>query len=662
MMYSTRTMGSSASIRRRGSARSTTIVEGAIPGTILECPLCFEEVTESKILPCYHYFCSECVQKMSTTSDVVCKLCNERHSLLTGLRKPGVNAAVNELASCKRVLGSNCEICESKSEYVCTECKTAMCSRIGCRDKHRLRDTLKQHNVVSKERFRVLEESRLADSMTCPWHMKETVDLFCTKCDVIICRKCADYNHYHEYNRKPMTIAEGRKRMATELNEKTKELEQFTATLKDIGKMARRVKRDKVVEATRENIIRKIEIGAADRQQNNKLDMEYSVLLDELERLLEDQQNQTAILDVQCADALKAVCLLQSALHSLSKLTKDVIFLYLVKQLLVRIAFLMQKADGFVVPFEIEYIANDGRDGECSLGCLRKSWNPKCTVSPKFLLRDTYTGEEWSLVDGQLSPHGLTIQANSIVVAERLERRVRVLERKRRRCYTPVDNVKDVVQFDPVDIATISENEVAVTDFENMCFHRIDTVEWKYLGSFGKDALCGPQGIAKTNDGYLAITDCNCGTSKKECSVKIMATDGAVMQVLKGDKYNFSLPWGVAVNSANDLIVANQRSHQVQIIGEGGGLKCEFGNYGNDDGSFRGPIAVAVDQFDNVIVGSNSTVQLFSPSGRFLCRVNRHDVIDGGICGVAYRLHEQEYQIVVSDTENNQIKIYKLAM
>ena len=56
---------------------STSMASNAI-SKILECPICFQEMSQPKMLPCQHTFCFKCTQKVATGNHVTCTLCQRK--------------------------------------------------------------------------------------------------------------------------------------------------------------------------------------------------------------------------------------------------------------------------------------------------------------------------------------------------------------------------------------------------------------------------------------------------------------------------------------------------------------------------------------------------------------------------------------------------------
>ncbi|HPI02463.1 MAG TPA: SBBP repeat-containing protein, partial [Candidatus Goldiibacteriota bacterium] len=77
----------------------------------------------------------------------------------------------------------------------------------------------------------------------------------------------------------------------------------------------------------------------------------------------------------------------------------------------------------------------------------------------------------------------------------------------------------------------------------------------------------------------------------------------------------FSYPYGVAVDSAGNVYVADYNNDRIQKFTSSGVFITKWGSYGNADGQFNSPRGVAVDSAGNVYVADsgNNRVQKFAP-------------------------------------------------
>lgn len=82
---------------------------------------------------------------------------------------------------------------------------------------------------------------------------------------------------------------------------------------------------------------------------------------------------------------------------------------------------------------------------------------------------------------------------------------------------------------------------------------------------------------------------------------------------------------GVAINSKDFLICADQDNYRFQIFNSDGLFVSSFGSRGTEDGKFLKPQGVCVDDKDNIYAVDNEAdrVQVFSSEGKFLFKFGR---------------------------------------
>ncbi|KAI0211859.1 hypothetical protein LSAT2_003267, partial [Lamellibrachia satsuma] len=149
---------------------------------LLQCVICFEPLTNTKILQCGHSFCEECLQcyykfyqqkHNAQPGKLPCPTCRE----LTSIRENGINVLRNDFEAHKlqkvfrkvivRNLTSSC-VCDPytsdkmtvDASVYCSKCKVNYCN--GCLLKHNKNPIFKDHTIVEKS----LQEN-LATELTC---------------------------------------------------------------------------------------------------------------------------------------------------------------------------------------------------------------------------------------------------------------------------------------------------------------------------------------------------------------------------------------------------------------------------------------------------------------------------------------------------------------
>ncbi|KAK7479095.1 hypothetical protein BaRGS_00029687 [Batillaria attramentaria] len=198
----------------------------------LMCSVCLEPYRQPKLLPCFHTFCTPCLQQLaaSTTSGPVhvghssqflatgtteksrergatggdncsfaCPTCRKVVVVLPGgveefLRNFKMEAALASAAS----ESLTCEMCDNSSTatIACVECQKRLCAL--CQRFHDQVAGTKYHNLISLESSgnQATEgPTRAAPQKFCKTHNRQELVFRCCSCDVIICSQCLQSSH-----------------------------------------------------------------------------------------------------------------------------------------------------------------------------------------------------------------------------------------------------------------------------------------------------------------------------------------------------------------------------------------------------------------------------------------------------------------------------------
>ncbi len=171
----------------------------------ITCAVCQEHYTEPKVLPCLHYYCKDCVLKLSlrtaSNKPFSCPECRKD----TILPKGGVeelktaffvNRYKSNYYALERVHGKvevKCEGCpdsKDRAEAFCRQCAAFICKE--CVKLHKKLTAFSSHEVDSLEelkRGRVKEVCVKEPPMKCLTH-EEPLIIYCFDCNSLICRDC----------------------------------------------------------------------------------------------------------------------------------------------------------------------------------------------------------------------------------------------------------------------------------------------------------------------------------------------------------------------------------------------------------------------------------------------------------------------------------------
>jgi sugar lactone lactonase YvrE len=198
-------------------------------------------------------------------------------------------------------------------------------------------------------------------------------------------------------------------------------------------------------------------------------------------------------------------------------------------------------------------------------------------------------------------------------------------------------------------------------------------------GTSGNARFSAPFGIALDDSGNVFVADTLNNIIRKITVGGIVTTlagasgspgsaDGA------GAKVRFRNPWGVAVDAAGNVFVADMSNNTIRKIAPDGTVTTiagHAGTSGSADGvgsaaSFNGPFAVAVDNAGNLYVSDsgNNTIRKISPGGSVVTLAGLPGYsgsTDGSGSDARFwnpqgLVVDDEGNILVADTGNNLIR------
>ena len=126
------------------------------------------------------------------------------------------------------------------------------------------------------------------------------------------------------------------------------------------------------------------------------------------------------------------------------------------------------------------------------------------------------------------------------------------------------------------------------------------------------------------------------------------------------DEGMFKYPNGVAVNDRDEIVVADSSNHRVQVFDSNGTFLSCFGREGKNAEEFKYPVGVAIDNDRNIFVAENGNhrVQIFSWEGRHLGSFGGKGSLDSQLSYTWGLSLDSTGNVIVADSHNNLIKIF----
>ena len=122
----------------------------------------------------------------------------------------------------------------------------------------------------------------------------------------------------------------------------------------------------------------------------------------------------------------------------------------------------------------------------------------------------------------------------------------------------------------------------------------------------------------------------------------------------------FMNPLGVVVSDGDEIVVADQGNHRVQVFDSNGTFLRSFGRQGENAGELKNPTGIAIDNDRNILVSEyyNHRVQIFSPEGKHLSSFGGKGSLDSQLLRPWGLSLDNTGNVIVADTGNKLIKIF----
>ena len=121
----------------------------------------------------------------------------------------------------------------------------------------------------------------------------------------------------------------------------------------------------------------------------------------------------------------------------------------------------------------------------------------------------------------------------------------------------------------------------------------------------------------------------------------------------------FKYPLGVAVSDKDQIVVADQLNHRVQVFDSNGTFLRSFGHKGENAGEFSKPVGVAIDKDRNIFVAdtNNHRIQILSWEGRYVGLFGGKGSLDSQLYRPWGLSLDSTGNVIVAYTGNELIKI-----
>ena len=557
----------------------------------VSCSVCSDLFTDPKHLSCLHSFCLKCLKGWYETcggGDAIrCPKCQtfsqvpasgDLKDLPTSFYLNGlIDVLAIKECSKSQVKCGNCDQNTSVASY-CFQCCIFYCEE--CLLGHNIMRDKKEHRVLAVKEFQDRDyEDVLKRPVFCSrqGHQKEELKLFCKECETAVCQTCVLLDH----NGHKLTLIE---------EEATNQ----------------RLEIKTVIETQRHSVVEKMNVVAQLDEDYAKVIQQSETLKGNVQRfadgliktirtkmqnLIDAVENQTKksleSLTAKRGEIQHQINIIESSLEEADKLLKRSTTAEVV-QLKKTLQTIFQRVD------ETEPIVHD-----------RSSLQEFVFVENQKML-DVFNGEEIgfleegyrtnakeSLAEGEGLKEGIVSRkAQFNLITRNAERKQGHDERDR-----VTVEIKDERERECVTQVKIDDNKNGI--YKISYYPRVQGTIRLLVKVNGQHISCSP---------FTVIL--------KPFQVKPVLSFG---KKGSGDGM-FMYPLGVAVSDGDEIVVADQGNHRVQVFDSNGTFLRSFGHLGRNAGELRYPYGIAINKDRNILVADDNIrgIHIFSLEGRHL--------------------------------------------
>ena len=597
----------------------------------VSCSVCSDLFTDPKHLSCLHSFCLKCLKRWYETCGggeaIKCPKCQT----LSRIPASGdlkdlptsfyLNGLIDVLAikECKKtqVTCGNCDKKSSEASY-CFQCCIFYCEQ--CLVGHNMMRDKKEHRVLAVKEFQDKDyEDVLKRPVFCSKerHQKEELKYYCKECETALCQTCVTLNHGgHDL-----------RLIEEEAENKTLEIKSILQTQRE--GLDAKLKVIAQLDEDRANLIQQSEIATRDVQR--LADGLIKTIQAKMQNIITTIENQTKksleSLKAKRSEIQQQINVTESSVEEADKLLKrsttaEVVQL---KKSLQTIFQGLNQTEPFVYdPSSLETFVFVG--------------NQK--------MIDTVNGEEIGIL-GKLYP---TKPRESLAEGEGLKEGTAA---RKAQFNLITKNAESKTWYNKQDRVTVEIKD----EQERECLTEVRIHDNKD-GTYKITYYPGNQGtfklLVKVNGEHISCSPFT--VIFKPFQVKPVLSFG---KKGLGDGM-FKDPMGVAVSDRDEILVADNENHRVQVFDSNGTFLTYFGRKGENTGEFNKPVGIAIDKGRNIFISewNNHSVQIFSWEGRNLDSFGSQGSLDSQLTYPWGLSLDSTGNVIVADTGNKLIKIF----
>ena len=646
----------------------------------LTCPICLEQYTNPKFLPCFHSFCSNCLENVPLelqqgSYTLPCPTCRSPCQLSQqGVQALPSSFTINNLSEVynlmKKVSGNqhaSCDRCNSSDgDRYCKQCAKFLCQPCLVMHNEWMTDheTLGLDEVVNTAYQ--LPQAKPEAISNCTQH-SEPLKVYCETCEELICQLCTVKKHKdHDYDvvgdafaKHTLAIESSLQPLNQQIHQLAKALANLIKIKEEISNQGGRAKDEihleierlkQFLDQTEIQLVKEVDVALKYKldvtshqtkeaegllhqltecndhvQQSLKVGTPHQILKTKsqmtvrMENLITTSKEQTFEPFVQADIEFVKQGTLDDTIQNIGKISYATSFPSSVTSSHQHIPLVDQQST-----ISVCLSLQDGRPAPVPSSLIKLQLSPPdgkesihCSIKESSQPAGQY---DVIVTPNTRGVHQLHVTIlDSALPGSPMSIPVSIPTKMRD---TPVKTIGAGLKV-PTGVAVTDNGQVMVCERWGHCVTVLDSKDGKKVRSFGshgsgRGRLSSPEDIAITSKGTLLVTDC--GNNR----IQEFTMDGECVSCV-GSKGNgplqFSDPAGIAINkTTGQLYVADCKNHRIQVLNADLTFSHMFGSRGSGQGQFTCPRSVAIDSQGLVYVAdsNNNRIQQFTLGGKHL--------------------------------------------
>lgn len=655
----------------------------------LKCTICKSVYHDPRLLPCLHTFCQKCIQGIiniqkqsntaltaknhandtekpksengaseeveetsadkSKTFEIICPVCKAPVQIagkVTGKIAGKCKEAnlfpcnmfmkdLSDMHDYKHEKELKCDYCTfdgrvSQATSLCLDCCDNMCQ--GCTGAHLRTKVTRGHKVIPYSQVRkglYDVDIREYQTATCKQHTDLPMNIFCDKCELLICKECKVCNHdNHKWSCEDKAVVKYEVQMNNLLKGIQKQIPSIHKYVQFLTNY------EKSIEGNREKLTKNI------RKQTELLhkmiDEQSATSLEAVNNACDTEQCEMQVRSSNLKTAAASLDDNEQYIRQLLKHGTPGEVLTQHREITQRLTHLTHtQMDGITTRLKVEFIpgsstmrnmqtvfgnfsidrlpfghSETGLASDSALQIL--SMLPNVKNSPELILEFNGIGMTDSK---EVWPTGVAVTIdNEFVIVDRDNKKVKIYGNDGKLKQEIHGHAEHRLET-PFDVTVLKSGDIAVTDHEAENA-KLFTTTGEHILTI-TNGIKYPRGITTNSKGEIIIVDCQL----RQLTVHDPKT-GEITKIIEGKNTQGSKvlvdPYYVTVTPQDNIIVTDTASPNIKVFNLDGKYLANYGHYGMGNNEVLQPYGVCCDHYGYIFVADNQNhrIHLLLPNGK----------------------------------------------